>query len=98
MSIDVNCDGPRLAAGDRPQSNCLESLARTECGLDDLCSSCLRLAMTALDWVANTELPWHANYRVAAGISQERPGIRDRVASRFATLGRSWYRATGGAA
>lgn len=86
----VTCDGPRLAAGDRPQgANCLESLAAGECGLDDMCGRCLRLAMVALDWVTGSDLPWSSTYQVAAEIAEPkpRPRLRNRFALRFVAGG-----------
>ena len=92
MTDRTKCDGPRLAAGDRPQgANCLESLARGECGWDDMCGHCLRLGMVALDWVTGSDLPWHPSYQVAAEID-ESPTPRPRLRNRFA------LRIVGGAA
>lgn len=84
----AKCDGPRLAAGDRPQgATCLESLALAECGLDDMCGRCLRLAMVALDWVTGSDLPWSSTYRLAAEVAEPKRRLRNRFALRFVAGG-----------
>lgn len=68
----AKCDGPRLAAGDRPQgATCIESLAAGECGMDDMCGSCLRRSMDALDRATRSDLPWSSARVIAAAIAVE---------------------------
>jgi hypothetical protein len=84
----TTCDGPRLAAGNRPADEgtgaCIRALSRGECGWDDMCGHCLGLGMVALDWVTGSDLPWSATYRIAADVATpKRFRLRTRVAMRI---------------